>query len=105
MSGGWANSDRRQRLPPDWDRIQRRILRNAKHACQVKLGPGRVCGRHATQVDHIRPGDDHSDSNLRAICAECHGKKSSAEGNEAMRKRRSEISQRFRRTERHPGLL
>lgn len=105
MSGGWANSNRSDRLPSNWDTIQRKVLRDAKHACQVKLGPGRVCGRHATQVDHIRPGDDHSPGNLRAICAECHGKKSSAEGNAARRKRRKEISQRFRRTEQHPGLL
>lgn len=102
---GWETSGRRGRLPNNWDTIRRKVLRDAKHACQVKTGPGRACGRHATEVDHIRAGDDHSPANLRAICTECHGKKSSAEGNDAQRKRRSEISERFRRTEQHPGLL
>jgi 5-methylcytosine-specific restriction protein A len=102
---GWETSDRRGRLPGNWDQLRRKVLRDAKHACQVKLGPGRICGKHATEVDHIRAGDDHSFANLRAICSDCHGRKSSAEGNAARRQRRKEISQRFRRTEQHPGLL
>lgn len=102
---GWETSDRRGRLPSNWDALRRKVLRRDKHACQVKLGPGRICGKHATEVDHDRRGDDHSLANLRAICSDCHSRKSSAEGNEARRRRRSEISQRFRRTEQHPGLL
>ncbi|WP_267969981.1 HNH endonuclease [Streptomyces thermodiastaticus] len=63
------------------------------------------CPNHATEVDHIRPGDDHSMSNLRAICSPCHKAKSSREGGQALARKRREIEQRFRRTEKHPGEL
>lgn len=54
-------------------------------------------------MDHINPGDDHSDGNLAAVhdavAPHCHRKKSSAEGNAA----RHRYSTR-RPAERHPGL-
>ncbi|MCE7552778.1 hypothetical protein LZG43_23040 [Streptomyces thermodiastaticus] len=44
-------------------------------------------------------------SNLRAICSPCHKAKSSREGGQALARKRREIEQRFRRTEKHPGEL
>ncbi len=79
----WANSDRRARLPADWPRIRRRILRRDKHACTNRFSDGGTCGRPATEVDHIAAGDDHTDANLRALCAPCHRRKSSSEGGTA----------------------
>lgn len=99
MPGGWAGSDRRERLPPDWRSITMRILARDNHQCRAPMSNGTPCGAPANQVDHIVAGDDHSDGNLQALCRWHHARKSSGEGNAA----------RFRPTnrrpaERHPGL-
>lgn len=94
----WDSSDRRARLPPDWQHtIVPRILVRDRHRCQLAL-PG--CTSTATEVDHRAPGDDHSDQNLQAVCSWCHARKSSAEGNAA----RPRYNRR-RPPERHPGRL
>lgn len=94
----WEGSDRRTRLPPNWTtEIVPRILDRDAHTCRIAW-PG--CTRHATEVDHIRRGDDHRDANLQAACTWCHARKSSAEGNAA----RPRYSRR-RPPEQHPGLL
>ena len=96
----WNSSNRASRLPADWPERRRLILQSAYWRCQIKI-PG-VCTGKATEVDHIRRGDDHQPSNLRAACAACHGKKSSREGNS----RQSELRARRKRpTERHPGSI
>lgn len=97
MTGGWQGSTRAQRLPPDWPAIRLRILQRDGHRCQIQL-PG--CTIDATEVDHINPGDDHTDTNLQAACPWCHSKKSSAEGNAA----RTRLSNK-RKPEPHPGIL
>ncbi len=79
----WHGSTRRARLPKDWPRIRRRILRRDGHVCQTRFSDGRLCGREATDVDHIVAGDDHSDGNLRALCSWCHARKSASEGGRA----------------------
>ena len=65
----WQGSTRRSRLPRGWERTRRRILARDE-TCQ----DGRCCSGNAiaTQVDHIVAGDDHSDTNLQGICADCH---------------------------------
>lgn len=63
------------------------------------------CLEPATDVDHVKPGDDHSIANLQSLCDTHHKGKSSAEGNAALWKKRREVNARFRRTEEHPGLL
>ncbi|MFE0722020.1 HNH endonuclease [Streptomyces rochei] len=77
------------------------------YACTVN-----GCANPATEVDHIRPGDDHSMGNLRAICSDCHKRKSSTEGGQARQRQaaqqRTEIRRRtarFDRREKHPGEL
>lgn len=101
----WQGSTRRHRLPPDWPKIRKRILRRDGHVCQTRDDRYRICGRPATEVDHKRPGDDHSDGNLEAICEWHHARKSSREGNAAKAKNRREIASRFRTSENHPGIL
>lgn len=97
MPGGWVGSTRAARLPPNWaTEIRPRILARDNHTCHLCGGPG------ADRVDHITPGDDHTDANLAAVhdtvWPHCHRYKSSAEGNAAKpRERRS--------PEAHPGLL
>lgn len=98
MATGWADSNRASRLPPDWERRRRRILRRDHHTCQLRY-PG--CTIAATEIDHADRGDDHSDDNLQAACRWCHARKSSAEGNAAHKPRPS----RRRPAEPHPGLI
>ena len=73
--------------------------------CQVRLSDGRICGRVSVDVDHIRAGDDHSLGNLRCICDWHHKAKSSGEGGRAFHAKLSRSKKKFRRTEKHPGLL
>ncbi|MGH9281636.1 MAG: HNH endonuclease [Acidimicrobiales bacterium] len=84
----WRNSTRDQRLPDDWPDRRLRILNRDGHTCQVRFS---VCAGLATEVDHIIPGDDHSDANLQAICTPCHRLKSSSEGGRAAYARRMHI--------------
>ena len=69
------------------------------------LDSGDLCGAYATDVDHIKNGDDHRDENLRSLCGQHHREKSSREGAEAANVKRRKIAQRFIRTEDHPVLL
>ncbi|MEU8047790.1 HNH endonuclease [Micromonospora echinofusca] len=109
----WETSDRRQRLPRNWAEIRARVLKRDGYACQFvwrnERGRMEKCGKPATEVDHINPGDDHSPDNLRAACSACHAFKSSHEGGTAARQAaarvRREVGSRFQRTEQHPGLL
>jgi 5-methylcytosine-specific restriction protein A len=92
MPGGWIGSDRRSRLPPDWPAIRARIL------ARDPLCTG--CGQTpSTDVDHIHHGDNHDEANLRGLCARCHSRKSSVEGNAARRR----VSERHP-AEPHPGM-
>ncbi|BBC43565.1 HNH endonuclease [Mycobacterium phage AN9] len=94
----WADSRRREQLPPDWEANYRLpVLRDAFYRCQIR---GPRCVGTATDVDHIKRGNDHSRSNLRAACSPCHDDKSSAEG---VARRRELKARRKRPAERHPG--
>lgn len=96
---GWDSSSRRERLPGDWFRLRRRVLRECDGVCEMRLDG---CLGTATEVDHIRRGDDHSRENLRGACRRCHAVKSSAEGNA----RSAEFRRLRSRPEgRHPGAL
>lgn len=95
---GWETSRRRYRLPDNWAEIRLPVLREADYVCELQLEG--VCLGRATEVDHIKRGDDHSRENLRAVCHRCHAKKSSAEGNARKRELRA---LRNRPAERHPG--
>lgn len=95
MSGGWAKSDRKARLPSNWARLRAETL--AKHPICV------LCGvRPSTHCDHIKAKtDDHKQ--LQGVCEPCHLQKSAAEGNEAQRA--NPKPGRKRPSEQHPGLL
>lgn len=103
----WSNSDRRSRLPADWDKRRRRVLKRDQHLCQWRLSDDAtdICGQHATDVDHIRPGDNHADDNLRSLCGPHHRQKSSSEGAAAAKAKRRQIAKKYVRTEEHPGLI
>ena len=106
--GRWDNSTRSSRLPSNWRVIRQRIFRRDGGRCTwaywVEGGRRVRCERAATEVDHIVPGDDHSDANLRSLCDEHHEEKTRAEGTAARMKKRREIHGRYRRPkEEHPA--
>lgn len=96
---GWDNSDRRSRLPKDWSTRRTKVLERDHYECRWVIAPNRLCLMKATDVDHIKPGDDHSYTNLQSLCADHHQMKTIAE-----RPLRRYYS-RKRPTERHPGLI
>lgn len=90
-------------LPKGWAKIRARILKRDGYACVEPISvDGTLCGRPATDVDHIGDPADHSDRNLRALCAGHHKVRSSRQGGLAAATRRPP---RHRPPERHPGLL
>lgn len=102
---GWQTSDRRSRLPVDWEQRRQLVLARDGHRCQW-VHDGRKCGWKATDVDHRRPGDDDSTDNLQALCGYHHKRKSSSEGARAGWDKRAAIRERFaRQPEPHPGSL
>ena len=105
MSGKWQGSDRQYRLPANWETLRKQVHRRDNSVCQVRLSEGQRCGEPAVDVDHIRRGDDHRLENLRCICDWHHGKKSAAEGARAYNAKMKKSRQKFRRVEKHPGLL
>ena len=107
--GSWETSDRKLRLPRDWTAIVKRILKRDGHRCTwIDYEEGRRVRCVATvglEVDHIVPGDDHRDENLRTLCREHHWRKTAREAGAGRAKRRAEIHRRFRREpERHAAL-
>lgn len=93
-NGGWRGSTRRTRLPSNWAEIRRTVFEVHGTSCYL-------CGDHATDVDHVRRGDDHSLANLRPACERCHRAKSSREGGQAAQAARPK---RSRPAEQHPGM-
>jgi 5-methylcytosine-specific restriction enzyme A len=101
VARGWAKSDRRARLPGNWgDEIRPRILARDGYRCRW-IERGQRCPSTATDVDHIINNDDDSDTNLQALCATHHHRKSAAEGNRAKARL---AALRYRPQRPHPGL-
>lgn len=95
MSGGWAGSDRKARLPASWAKLRAEVLERDP-IC-------RICNvRPSGFADHIKAKtDDHA--MLQGVCGPCHDQKSSREGNDAQRA--NPRPGRIRPAEKHPGLL
>jgi hypothetical protein len=102
----WHGSDRRERLPDNWDELRAaKHLENPEHTCHWCGHPG------GEDLDHVIPGDDHRLENLDWIhgrrsyeaglsVRNCHGEKSGREGAEA----RAARPRRNRPPEVHPAL-
>lgn len=86
----WETSDRKDRLPSNWEALRQETLKTDGHRC---VWPGRwaakrgvkQCGEPATDVDHVRRGDDHSPSNLQSLCKWHHTQKTQSESAAARR--------------------
>ncbi|GAA2108105.1 HNH endonuclease [Streptomyces synnematoformans] len=94
-------------MPKGWDRIRARILRRDHHRCQWPTGttPAGICGEPANQVDHkigaATGTDDHSDTNLWALCQWHHDRKTAHEASAIAHA----LPPRDRPREPHPGLI
>jgi 5-methylcytosine-specific restriction endonuclease McrA len=84
----WTGSTRKSRLPADWPRLRQVVLKRCNHTCEW-VEDGRHCVAIATDVDHIRPGDDHSLLNLQGLCNHHHLVKTGRDVQAAQAKRRA----------------
>lgn len=105
-SSAWANSDRKSRLPRDWQQRRKKIIARASKdqsfaRCENIDDELQLrCSNVGRDVDHIQAGDDHSLTNLRLLCVGCHQAKTTQEGVAARAARRAH---RHRPAEPHPG--
>lgn len=98
-----AVSARKARLPSNWygpHGLREAVLHRDSGACQW-AGTTGPCGETATEVDHIRAGDDHSMGNLQALCSYHHRRKTASEAGHS--KARTKVSTK-RTPEPHPGM-
>jgi 5-methylcytosine-specific restriction enzyme A len=94
----WTNSNRKDELPKNWPHLRNKVLKRAGYQCEF-LTNGVRCTARATDVDHKIRGNNHSLSNLQALCPDHHARKSAMEGVEARKAKYS------RRVEPHPGYI
>lgn len=103
----WTTSNRRQRLPTNWNKIRKQVLAKANYKCQgldpVATPPPTsretaggchrwhhpACTMRATDVDHIIAGDNHELSNLQALSHACHTAKTTRENTAAKARMRA----------------
>lgn len=67
----WKGSNRKSRLPADWDRLRVPVLKRCNYRCEW-VEDGIRCHLPATDVDHIIPGDDSRPANLQGLCNPHH---------------------------------
>ncbi len=94
----WKGSLRNKRLPSNWSSLRTTVLKRDNYICKLQL-PG--CSVKATEVDHRLEGDDHSLSNLQAVCSDCHKVKTNKHKVQVIASRRK---LRYRPGDKHPGL-
>jgi hypothetical protein len=95
----WEGSDRRERLPDNWQAVRLRILERDQWRCTIIKRDGSRCWDRATDVHHRGDSTDHRPDQLTSVCGWHHARLTAAEGN-AARKRPTNK----RTPERHPGL-
>lgn len=102
VSGRWADSDRKDDLPPDWWKIAQRVKERDGHRCKFILPSGKRCPRtEELEVDHMYGRRNHAMWALRTLCKH-HHKQVTAQ--QAIQGRNRRKPKRERRVEQHPGL-
>lgn len=95
----WSTSDRKERLPDNWQALRRACKARAKGRCQAEQH-AKNCGGWGSDADHITADDDHRLDNLQWLSGPCHRAKTARESaarNTARKKART------RPQEQHPG--
>lgn len=95
----WSTSDRRARLPRNWQQIRSAVRARAHGACEAEKHDPR-CDGIGTDCDHITPGDDHRIESLMWLSGPCHRAKTARETAE---RNRQIATLKRRHTEQHPG--
>lgn len=98
----WESSDRRSRLPANWDELVRLVWARDKGRCTWRLPSGKRCPRRGADVDHRKNDDDHRLENLQLLCRTHHDKKTSREAWSGRKRRRDAT---IRPPEAHPGII
>jgi 5-methylcytosine-specific restriction enzyme A len=101
-NGRWENSRRREELPDDWPKIRARVLKRDGYRCTWLMRSGRRCKQPGTEVDHIGDKHDHSEANLRTLCAHHHTERT---GEQAAQAAAAWRAKGRRPPEQHPGSL
>lgn len=97
----WSTSDRKERLPPNWQEIRKAVKARAKGKCQAPTHAAK-CRGWGSDADHIIAGDDHSMDNLWWLSGPCHMAKTNRETAARNRERKTA---RYKPSEQHPGRL
>jgi 5-methylcytosine-specific restriction protein A len=100
VSGGWADSNRRAELPPNWPALRAACAKRAGGRCQWRLKSGARCPRPGTDADHYGDKDDHT--KLRWLCDAHHKLHTAAQARLAKAVRKAATR---RPEERHPSSL
>ncbi|MFC4494925.1 HNH endonuclease [Streptomyces ovatisporus] len=103
MANNWSSSDRKARLPSNWAKLRLRVLRRDGYRCMHIEITGSRCTADATDVDHIKAGDDHSMTNLQSLCREHHQVKTQQEA-QAGRRRGADSRAKYPKAK-HPGMI
>jgi 5-methylcytosine-specific restriction protein A len=85
MGQQWSGSNRKERLPHDWEQRRTTTRDRAGGRCQATMRDGTRCVETGTDCDHIVHGDNHALSNLQWLCRWHHDKKTAREALEARR--------------------
>ena len=94
----WIPGRHDRHLPPNWSTVRQQVLRRDGFECSF-------CSNRATDVDHIGSRNNHRLDNLRALCSECHRKRTSKQGSQSWHAAMRASKAKLRRpTEPHPGL-
>jgi 5-methylcytosine-specific restriction endonuclease McrA len=97
----WETSDRRARLPDDWNQRVAAVKKRDQNRCTWRLPSGLRCPRPGRDVDHRVNDDNHELSNLRLLCKTHHDRKTQREAWAG----RTRPKAKKRPTERQPGSL
>lgn len=95
----WSESNRPP-LPPDWPKRRAFVFARDEYRCTLAYEG--ICLGVSTEVDHVDSNTDHRLKNLRAVCHDCHAKRTQDQAAEATRALWAQT--RIPRPK-HPGLL
>lgn len=84
----WKGSDRKSRLPVDWERLRQVVLKRCGFRCEWFEDSYR-CNNAATDVDHIISGDNHALENLQGLCNPHHLTKTGREAQAVQQQRKA----------------
>lgn len=93
----WNNSDRRSRLPSNWEHLRKVVGKRDGWLCQWALEDGTRCELPGNQIDHIVPSGSNEIENLRCLCQAHHAIKSSREGGRARQEELRKLRERVLR--------